>query len=107
MRGQGLFKLGDNGDLLVRGFYSKLGGSRDSSVATGNFFALGTDTGSAGNTAADQARTFTWAPVANPLTSTLATASFNTPNSGDSEFRGQYTKLSKPRSLENSPKGGI
>jgi len=79
LRGQGLFKLGDNGDLLLRGFYSKLGGSRDSSVATSNFYTLGSDASSSGNTAADLARTFTWAPVANPLTSTLASASFNTP----------------------------
>ncbi len=79
LRAQGLFKLGDNGDLLLRGSYSKLKGSRDSSVATGNFFTESTDTTSVGNTAADKAHIFTWAPVANPLTSTLASASFNTP----------------------------
>ncbi|MFM9776399.1 hypothetical protein ACKI1Z_42865, partial [Streptomyces galilaeus] len=53
LRAQGLFKIGTGGDLLLRGSYSKLGGSRDSSVATGNFFQLGTDSSTAGNTAAD------------------------------------------------------
>ncbi|MFK5058037.1 hypothetical protein ACI4AF_29410, partial [Klebsiella pneumoniae] len=48
-------------------------------VATGNFFQLGTDSSTAGNTAADKAHVYTWAPVANPLTSTLLSAAFNTP----------------------------
>jgi len=76
IRLQGLFKLGDNGDLLVRGFYSKLNGSRDSSIPTSNVFAI-----TPGATANDP-RTATWAPIGNTsqtLTSTLPSASFNTP----------------------------
>ncbi|NKJ44287.1 TonB-dependent receptor [Novosphingobium sp. SG720] len=79
---QGLFKLGDRGDLLLRGSYSRLTGSRDSSVPFSNFYQLGTDSSSAGNTAADKARVATWAPIGNTrqsLTTSLLSASFNTP----------------------------
>lgn len=82
VRGQALFRLGDSGELLLRGSYSKLNGSRDSSVATGNFFTIATNASSVGNTAADKARVSTWAPIGNTstaLTSTFPSASFGTP----------------------------
>lgn len=82
VRAQGLFKLGDSGELLLRGGYSKLHGSRDSSVATSNFYNITSDPSSTGNTAADQARIATWAPIGSTsqaLTSTIPSASFNTP----------------------------
>ena len=94
---QGLFKLGDNGDLLLRGSYSKLNGSRDSSVATSNFFNI-----QSGATPTAQ-RTATWAPIGNTsqaLTSSLPWASFNTPLATGlpttNQYGGGYTGSSKP-----------
>jgi iron complex outermembrane receptor protein len=62
--------------MLLRGAYSKLNGSRDSSLPTSNFYNI-----QSGATASSP-RTATWAPIGNTsqaLTSTLASASFNTP----------------------------
>ena len=76
IRLQGLFKLGDSGDLLLRGSYSKLHGSRDSSLPTSNFFTI-----SPGATATDQ-RSAVWAPIGSTsqaLTTTLPDASYTTP----------------------------
>ncbi|MFM5953711.1 MAG: TonB-dependent receptor, partial [Novosphingobium sp.] len=45
VRGQAMFKLGDRGDLLLRGSYGHLGGSRQVNLPTSNFYsqnALGT-----------------------------------------------------------------
>jgi iron complex outermembrane receptor protein len=58
--------------LLLRGAYSKLNGSRDSSLPTSNFYNI-----QSGATASSP-RTATWAPIGNTsqaLTSTLASPS--------------------------------
>ena len=82
-RAQGLFKLGENGDLLLRGAYSKLNGSRDGAVPTSNYYTFAKDTASAGNTAADKADVATWAPIGNTsaaLTQGSANPSFTSLN---------------------------
>ncbi len=96
VRLQGLFKLGENGDLLLRGAYSKLNGSRDSSLPTSNFYNI-----QPGATAGSP-RTATWAPIGNTsqaLTSTLASASFNTPlptGISPNQYGGGNVNSSKP-----------
>lgn len=96
VRLQGLFKLGENGDLLLRGAYSKLNGSRDSSLPTSNFYNI-----QSGATAGSP-RTATWAPIGNTsqaLTSTLASASFNTPlptGISPNQYGGGNVNSSKP-----------
>jgi iron complex outermembrane recepter protein len=94
VRGQALFRLGNSGELLLRGSYSKLNGSRDSSVATSNFFTFGRDLSSSGNPGApdpvtgaidpnvNKARTATWAPIGDTrtaLTTTFPSAKFDVP----------------------------
>jgi iron complex outermembrane receptor protein len=84
---QGLFKLGDRGDLLLRGSYSRLTGSRDSSVPFSNFYQL-SDNPNGGRTA-------TWAPIGDTrqsLTTPLLSANFNTPFSYTSDGT-TYTSL--------------
>jgi iron complex outermembrane recepter protein len=49
-RGQGLFKLGSNGDLLIRGAYSQLNGSRDSAVPVSNYYSSAHDFSSSAHT---------------------------------------------------------
>jgi len=104
LRGQGLFKLGADGDLLIRGSYSKLNGSRDSQVPTDSFYTFSKDATSAGNTAADQADVATLRPNLNTstvLAQTSTLPSFTTANaSGFSvqQYGGGY---------QGSPKIGV
>ncbi|WP_022678317.1 TonB-dependent receptor [Novosphingobium sp. B-7] len=71
---QGLFKLGDRGELLLRGGYSRLTGSRDSSVPFSNFYQVGNNPSGG--------RFAVWAPIGDTrqsLTTPLASANFNAP----------------------------
>jgi iron complex outermembrane receptor protein len=87
---QGLFKLGSDGDLLIRGSYSKLNGSRDSSVPYGNLYNTSKDAASTGTvslpgaaTAFDnRANIANYAPIGNTgaiLTNPNLSSVFNKP----------------------------
>jgi len=81
IRLQGLFKLGDNGDLLLRGNYSKLNGSRDSSVPTTNLYTFAPDPNAPATLPANQGRLALYTPIGGTsavLTSSLPNAQFDT-----------------------------
>jgi iron complex outermembrane receptor protein len=89
VRVQGLFNLGDNGDLLVRGFYSKLNGSRDGSVPLSNFYNLD----------ANGVATWNGTSTSTGLTTSRPSAAFNRVlGSGltTNQYGGGYTGSSKP-----------
>jgi iron complex outermembrane receptor protein len=60
VRAQALFKLGDNGDILLRGNYGKLQGTRVTGVPTSNFYL---QTGNGTATTLDPNNNAIWAPI--------------------------------------------
>jgi iron complex outermembrane receptor protein len=96
VRLQGLFKLGDQGDILVRGFYSKLNGSRDGSVPFSNFFTANP------GTSTSMGRIASWTPIGSTdaaLTTTRPSASFSAvlpSGKSTNQYGGGYTGSSKP-----------
>lgn len=64
IRAQALFKLGDRGDLLLRGTYGHLGGTRATGVPTSNFYK---QTGNGTSTTLDSNGNAIWNPISSDI----------------------------------------
>ena len=101
IRGSALVKLGDRGDLLLRGNYGHLGGTRAVAVPTSNFYE---QTANGTTTTRDASGYAIWNPISgvrNRLTRNLFTIPVDTSNTGGGGVSGS----SSPYGIDDSTWG--
>jgi iron complex outermembrane recepter protein len=96
VRGSALVKLSDNGDLLVRGTYGHLGGTRATSVQTSNFFSSGVNDAN-GNPV--------WSPVAGGNSALLTRKLWTIPVDTTATGGGGVSGSKRPYQVDNSTLG--
>jgi iron complex outermembrane recepter protein len=96
VRASALVKLGDNGDLLVRGTYGHLGGTRATSVQTSNFFSSGVN---------DANGSPVWSPIAGGNSALLTRKLWAIPVNTSTTGGGGVAGSTRPYQVDNSTLG--